>query len=75
MGSAMGTPASTSASADDLAERDPELLRRAAQLKYEMSRAPAGSRQRRFLRRAAERAAERANAPGLTPGALGSPRP
>lgn len=57
-------------------ERDPELARRAAQLRHAMSRAPAGSRQRRFLRRAAERAWERANAPGhVSPGALGSPRP
>jgi hypothetical protein len=39
---------------------DAAAARRAAQLRYEMSKAPAGSKQRRFLRRAAERAAARA---------------
>jgi hypothetical protein len=37
-----------------------EAARRAALLHYEMSRAPIGSKQRRFLRRAAERARQRA---------------
>lgn len=41
---------------------DPDAARRAAQLHYEMSRAPIGSRQRRFLKRAAERARKRAQA-------------
>lgn len=39
-----------------------EAARRAAQLHYEMSRAPIGSKERRFLRRAAERARKRAEA-------------
>jgi len=39
-----------------------EAARRAAQLHYEMSRAPVGSKERRFLRRAAERARKRAEA-------------
>ncbi|MCW2952751.1 MAG: hypothetical protein JWQ48_1921 [Conexibacter sp.] len=49
---------------DDSGARDPELARRAAQLQHAMSRAPAGSRQRRFLRRAAERARRRASGSG-----------
>jgi hypothetical protein len=40
--------------------RNPEAARRAAVLHHEMSKAPAGSKQRRFLRRAAERARARA---------------
>lgn len=39
-----------------------ESARRAAQLQQEMSRAPIGSKERRFLRRAAERARKRAEA-------------
>jgi hypothetical protein len=39
-----------------------EEARRAARLQYEMSRAPIGSKERRFLRRAAERARKRAEA-------------
>jgi hypothetical protein len=39
-----------------------EAARRAAQLHHEMSRAPVGSKERRFLRRAAERARKRAEA-------------
>ncbi|ADB52451.1 hypothetical protein [Conexibacter woesei] len=39
---------------------DPEAARRAAQLLHEMSKAPVGSKKRRFLRRAAERARARA---------------
>ncbi len=41
---------------------DPEATRRAAQLHHAMSQAPVGSKQRRFLRRAAERARARARA-------------
>jgi hypothetical protein len=41
---------------------DPEAALRAARLLQEMSRAPVGSKQRRFLRRAAERARRRAQA-------------
>lgn len=41
---------------------DSEAALRAAQLLHEMSRAPVGSKQRRFLRRAAERARKRAQA-------------
>lgn len=41
---------------------DPEATRRAAQLHHEMSKAPVGSKERRFLRRAAERARARARA-------------
>jgi hypothetical protein len=40
----------------------PEAVRRAAELRHEMSQAPIGSKQRRFLRRAAERARKRAAA-------------
>lgn len=40
--------------------RDPEASRRAAELHHAMSQAPVGSRERRFLRRAAERAKARA---------------
>lgn len=39
---------------------NPHAARRAAELRYEMSKAPVGSKQRRFLRRAAERARARA---------------
>jgi hypothetical protein len=39
-----------------------DAARRASELALEMSRAPIGSRQRRFLRRAAERARKRAQA-------------
>ncbi len=39
-----------------------DAARRAAQLHHEMSRAPIGSKERRFLRRAAERARKRAEA-------------
>jgi hypothetical protein len=39
---------------------DPEAARRAAQLHHAMSQAPIGSRERRFLRRAAARAKARA---------------
>ena len=42
------------------ATADPEARRRAAELRHAMSRAPVGSRERRFLRRAAERALARA---------------
>jgi len=41
---------------------DPDAARRAAQLHHAMSKAPAGSKERRFLRRAAERARARARA-------------
>ncbi len=46
----------------DAADAEAEAARRAAQLHYEMSRAPIGSKERRFLRRAAERARKRAEA-------------
>ncbi|MBB4664085.1 hypothetical protein [Conexibacter arvalis] len=41
---------------------DAEAARRAAQLHHAMSKAPVGSKERRFLRRAAERARARARA-------------
>jgi hypothetical protein len=44
------------------AKPDPAANRRAAQLHHAMSKAPVGSRERRFLRRAAERAKSRARA-------------
>ncbi len=43
---------------------DPDAVRRAAELNHEMSKAPVGSKERRFLRRAAERARKRARAGG-----------
>jgi hypothetical protein len=46
---------------------DPEAARRAAVLHHEMSKAPVGSKQRRFLRRAAERARARARASAPVP--------
>lgn len=47
---------------DQAPKPDPDAALRAAELQREMSRAPIGSKQRRFLRRAAERARKRAQA-------------
>jgi hypothetical protein len=52
----------TSRSPSPKPQRDADATRRAAQLHHEMSKAPVGSRERRFLRRAAERARARARA-------------
>ncbi|MDO8213451.1 hypothetical protein [Conexibacter sp. CPCC 206217] len=57
---ALSPPASTPASAP--AQPAPDWVERAARLHHEMSQAPVGSKQRRFLKRAAERALKRAAA-------------